>query len=157
MVDQSSNATQLQWTLENGNDVINISNQTNPKVILSTLGYYKVTLKASNTNGSDTIVKEQYIFVEPEAIKPNCVLTSTGELPWYKGFKSIELNKDIYNVPAKSNYIEAEKVFNVFSGESYSLSIKDSYTGAYKFYIKAWIDYNNDGDFDDENEEFVNS
>ncbi|WP_420552475.1 GEVED domain-containing protein [Tenacibaculum aiptasiae] len=157
LVDQSSNATELEWTIENGNDVINLSNQTTPKVVLSTVGYYKVTLKASNTNGSDTIVKEQYIHVKANPITPNCVLTSNWNLPWYKGISTIKLNEEEYSVTDKSNYVATNKVFNFFAGEQSSIFIKDSYAGSYNLYLKAWIDYNNDGDFDDVNEEIISS
>ncbi|MCF2875284.1 MULTISPECIES: GEVED domain-containing protein [unclassified Tenacibaculum] len=157
LVDLSSNATELQWIIENGSDVINVGNVASPKVTLSTIGYYKVTLKASNTNGSDTIVKEQYIYVKANPITPNCVLISTWDLPWFKGISTIKLNEEEYNVTDKSNYVSANKVFRFFSGEESSIFIKDSYAGSFNLYLKAWIDYNNDGDFDDTNEEIISS
>lgn len=158
LIDQSSNATNLQWTLENGSDIVTISNETEPEVALSTQGYYKVTLVATNANGSDTAVKEQYVLVQGTSqTTADCVLTSDATLPWYKGLKTISLNNDAYAVSSRDNYIASGKVFEISGNQTPSLYIDDIYDPGYNFYIKAWIDFNDDGDFDDANEEIATS
>ncbi|MGB1042532.1 MAG: GEVED domain-containing protein [Tenacibaculum sp.] len=157
LLDQSTNATNLEWTLENGADVISVSNQTTPEIQLSTEGYYKVTLVASNANGSDTLVKEQYVLVTPNPITPDCVLTSTEDIPWYKRIKIIQLNDNAYTVPTNNNYYSANKTFSLIQGETVTLYVEDNYNPGFNFYTKAWIDFNNDGDFDDADEEIGTS
>lgn len=155
LFDLSSNATNLQWTLQNGSDIITISDNTSPEIALNTLGYYKVTLQATNNNGSDTETKEQYILIH-DVRSPNCSLTSDGILPWYKGIREISVNSDGYNLPSRDNYIKSDKVFEVNQAGTASFYLKDNHSG-HDFYYKVWIDFNDDGDFDDTGEEIVDS
>ena len=157
LLDQSSNATGLQWTIENGSDVISISDQKTPEVTLSTPGYYKVTLVSSNTNGSNTLEKEYFILINPPSTTPDCVLTSTGTIPWYKRQDIVRINTDTYDVPSTENYIASGKNFKINYGESSSIYVEDNYHPGYNFYTKAWIDYNNDGSFDGADEEIADS
>ena len=59
----SSNATNFSWTFENGTPAT--STEENPTVIFSAAGSHSVTLIVSNTEGSDTLTKPQYIEVLP--------------------------------------------------------------------------------------------
>lgn len=157
-LDQSINYTDLEWTIENGTDIISVANQIDPEFVLNTEGFYKVTLTASNSKGATTVVKEHYVFVNTESVPVSlaCPLTSTEAFPWYKGMKKIKFNEDQYDVPNQNNYINSEKKIEVIPGESISYFIGDNYTG-YNFFYKIYIDYNNDGDFDDANEEVASS
>ena len=162
LLDQSSNATSLEWTIKNGADVIVVSNEKTPEVTLTIPGHYKVTLVATNTNGSDTTIKEYYILVNASAVTADCVLTSTGVIDWYRGLREIRVNEDTYIVPSdgykpRENYIDSNKTFEISVGEVATFYAVDKYNPGYNFYYKAWIDYNNDGDFDDAGEEIVTS
>jgi len=156
LLDKSLNYTSLQWTLENGNDVITISNEKEPETTLNTQGFYKVTLTATNSNGTTTVAKQQYIYVNTPPETLACPLTETSSFPWYKGMNNIKINNNNYDVATTKNYINSETTFEVFSGEAVSFYIDDNYSG-YNFYYKIYIDYNNDGDFDDANEEVASS
>lgn len=156
LTDLSINAPSLQWTLENGSDLISIGDEKNPKRILNTPGFYKVSLTATNNNGSSTVVKERYIeVIELEELA--CTPIHDSSVPWYKRYDKVQINGDNYEVPNGENYILADKIFEILTGQASAFYVVDNYDPGYNFYVKAWIDYNNDGDFDDENEEIADS
>ncbi len=62
----SANATSFQWTFEGGNPAT--STEVNPVVTYSTPGTYDVKLVASNSQGSSTILYENYIHVLDEPV-----------------------------------------------------------------------------------------
>lgn len=156
LFDLSVNAESISWVIENGGDVITKGNEKMPTAVLNTAGYYKVTLTATNAQGSSVKVKEYFIHVTALSTL-TCTLTSDDTLEWYKGFKNIKIDADNYSVPNRINYIAADKTFNAITGVASTFFTDDNYTPGYNFYIKAWIDYNNDGDFDDSGEEIANS
>ncbi|QOD60892.1 T9SS type A sorting domain-containing protein [Polaribacter haliotis] len=145
-LDQSLNANSLKWTVENGTDVYNLPNKKDPSLTLSKKGFYKVTLVATNENGSSTKVKEQFINVLEEPVV-NCSLDDTQTLPWYKGFGTISINEDTYNVNKRNFYVKTDKLFILQEGSSNTLATNNRHA-SYNFYSKAWIDFNNDGNFD---------
>jgi Zn-dependent metalloprotease/PKD repeat protein len=57
----TNNPNSWQWTFEGGSPTS--STEQNPVISFETIGTYKVTLKASNNIGSDTISKEGYIII----------------------------------------------------------------------------------------------
>ncbi|MGG8495719.1 basic secretory protein-like protein [Tenacibaculum sp. TC6] len=58
---KSANGTHYLWTFEGGNP--SGSTSVNPVVVYANAGIYKVTLKATNSEGSDTEIKNGYITV----------------------------------------------------------------------------------------------
>ncbi len=96
-IDLSGNQpTSWAWTLEGGTPAT--STQQNPVVNYNTPGTYKVTLKATNTGGNNSIIKDGYIIVK----------TATG-------VEENEANKIlIYPNPVRDNlYIICEDDFSV--------------------------------------------
>lgn len=156
LLDHSVNAETISWIVENGANIHNIGDITSPKLTLNTPGYYKVTLTATNSNGSATKIKERYILVS-NTISPLCTPLNDGSLPWYKGFDNIAIDGDNYNVTSLEYYFQADKTFSATTGQSSLLEIDDNYGGQYTMTMKAWIDYNNDGDFDDADELIADS
>ena len=63
-----NNPTSWNWIFEGGNPAT--STEENPSVLYSTAGNYKVSLTATNSDGSDTKVVEGYIEVNDPAVKP---------------------------------------------------------------------------------------
>lgn len=57
----SSNAVSFMWTFPGGSP--SASNQPNPTVVYQLAGTYSITLKASNSSGSDTYTRTDYITV----------------------------------------------------------------------------------------------
>ncbi|MBL7808291.1 MAG: PKD domain-containing protein, partial [Saprospiraceae bacterium] len=62
----SSNAITYQWSFPGGSP--STSNQPNPTVIYNLAGTYSITLKVTNSSGSDTIAKVSYITVKTTPI-----------------------------------------------------------------------------------------
>ena len=64
----TNNPTAWRWEFPLGRP--SISDEQNPTVEFSYAGVYNITLIASNSEGSDTIVKEKYMTITTDAIKP---------------------------------------------------------------------------------------
>lgn len=62
----SSNATSVLWEFEGGTP--GTSTEENPTVTYTTAGVYNVKLTATNGSGSDVLLKEEYITVNPKPI-----------------------------------------------------------------------------------------
>ncbi len=150
----SLNTSSLAWVIENGGDIINKGNEDAPEMVLNTPGYYKVTLSGTNTNGTVMKVKEQYIRVYPASVVLTCSPTNPVVLPHDIGLVSIVVDKEFYHVNSNDNFIQASRVFNL---ETDKITTFQSFDKGFDLIIKAWIDYNNDGDFDDTGEEVINS
>jgi PKD repeat protein len=73
-IDASSGATDWQWTFPGGNPAT--SNVQNPVVSYSTPGTYSVTLTASNSHGSQTSMRYNFITINPLPQQP--VITMHG-------------------------------------------------------------------------------
>lgn len=160
--DQSTNApTSWSWSIAPATGFSyaggTTSTSQNPQITFTTVGTYSVTLTASNTAGSDSEVKNAYIIVA-NATGP-CAATSTL-CDEYIG--NVQLNT-INNSTACNNYTDyANQSTTLVKGQSYSISIAPAVDGnlnsAYtNDQIAAYIDFNNDMDFDDAGERIAYS
>ncbi len=150
--DGSSNSpTAWSWTFEGGNPAT--SNSQNPSVTYATAGSYRVTLVASNAAGSNTKVEENYITV-----------STTGNVSYCAATTALDHN-NISNVQFgsinKSSNWEGYADFtsngtSVSRGQSINLTIATRIDYWPGIDVQAWIDWNNDGDFDDANEKVYN-
>jgi poly(3-hydroxybutyrate) depolymerase len=66
----TGNPTSWQWTFEGGTP--SSSTEKNPVVTYSSLGSFSVTLKATNSGGEDTEIKNAYITVACETCSAEC-------------------------------------------------------------------------------------
>ncbi len=123
-------------------------------------GTYEVTLVASNSLGSSMpMTKTSYIKVYDEAPEPaNCI---PGGNPGTGGIKKFVLNEinhasslanvdDIVYTDHSCNYTT-----DLLPNKEYPIYLYIGYcfgTQSFPEYFKVFIDYNNDGDFDDEDE-----
>ena len=73
----TGNPTSWKWDLGNGT----ISSSQNPSVTYFASGQYSVTLIAINSGGSDTIIKNQYITIEPNPTAAFAATPVTGCTP----------------------------------------------------------------------------
>jgi len=155
LMSNSLYADALSWEFKHDLETVNVGNEQFPEVTLSHGGFYTVTLTATNTNGTTVLVKEAFIKVY-DLVDPTCAFTKTGDVSWYKKIKKIKVGTDTYIHNVGPNYTAASHIFEVKSGAATSFYYEDSYSG-YNYNVKAWVDYNNDGDFDDANEEIAAS
>lgn len=135
----------------------NASSQ-NPQVTFTTVGFYTITLTATNTQGSDAEVKTNYIQVTSGSGAP-CTSTSTQTCAAADEFISIVEFNTINNNTGCANYTNYSAVSTtVTKGQAYDLTITPEVNGAEgsaytNDEIAAWIDWNDDADFNDAGEQ----
>ena len=124
------------------------STSQNPQITFNTVGFYTITLTATNTQGSDAETKTNYIEVTSTPAGP-CAATSTNCTEEY--ISNVTLGA-INNNSTCTNYMSYAATANVTAGSSYNISI-DLGAAYIDDEVAAWIDWNNDGDFIDANEQ----
>lgn len=142
------------WIITNGTDVYNYTDQ-NPVFTLSNPGTYTVKLNVTTGFGTTTITKSNAFVVTGPAIA-GCTPTSN-----YIIFGMIEnvtfntINKSTTQTGPYSNFTCTENTM-LQAGSSYTLSITmNANHGNFNGTYEAFIDYNNNGIF--ENDELVTS
>lgn len=164
MEDISSNfPTSWTWSISPANHTYvdgTDSNSQHPHVKFTASGIYDVSLQVSNTNGSDTKTINSYINVY-DLVSPSCTPATQNLGNYGMGIYHVVLNtidrhsgqayQDNPNPP--EGYMDFIKTDNTIlkSGTDYNLLVELG-TG-YSEYWNVYIDYNNDGDFDDTDEE----
>ncbi len=148
--DQSTNApTSWSWSFTGGTP--SSSTQQNPSITYNTPGTYTVTLTASNTIGSDTETKTNYITVS-EA--PITYCPSQGNNYSYEWISKVEIGNFVKTSAGASYSDFTEETINLSQGASTAVTLTPGFSSStYTEYWKIWIDYNKDGDFTDAGEE----
>ncbi|ETA66900.1 PDK repeat-containing protein [Methanolobus tindarius DSM 2278] len=116
--DNSTGANSWSWDL-NG-DGIEDSNETNPKFTYTETGTYNVSLTVSNTGGSDTETKSDYIYLCNPLFQPgeNDILVAKGVTNATKTYGSFE---------------------NILSSSDGDFAFSDLPDGEYEIYFSYWI------------------
>ncbi len=149
----SGQPTSWQWDFGDGNT----STQQNPLHIYSASGTYTVTLIACNQYGCDTLVMPNYITINLNPNLPvnaNCYpATINGTL----GFGITNVSLNTINNPsadASAGYEDFTCLStNLTVGQNYTLLVTHDQPANHN--CAAWIDWNNDGVFDDINERIL--
>ena len=152
--DQSANnPTSWSWTFEGGSPAT--STAQNPVVTYNTPGDYTVTLTVTNDAGNDTETKTAYIHVT-EKVVTYC--SSQGNSQQYEWISKVEV-AGFSNSSGASAYSDfTGMTIPLTPGASASIGLTPGFSGgSYPEYWKVWIDYNNDGDFDDLGENVFSS
>lgn len=157
LIDLSMNYTTLSWTVENGGEVHTAGNEKYPTFTLTTPGFYKITLTATNTNGSISEIKERYVEVLSPPTPLVCTPTNDGSLSWFERMARFNINGDNFEVPGNDYYYAVDKIFSIYAGQGATFYGIDNYQTGWNQYWKVWIDYNNNGDFTDEGEDVASS
>jgi PKD repeat protein len=123
-----------QWTFEGGSP--SSSTATNPSVTYNTPGSYNVTLTVGNANGTNTMVKANYIIVDQFCI-------ATGSATTGNDYISNVLVGAINKTSGKSRYSSFTDVMTtVEKGSSYPIEITLN-TSFSSDTVYAWADWNN--------------
>lgn len=159
--DISTNGTSSwSWSFPGGTP--SSSSLQNPTVTYSTDGDYNVSFTASNSSGSgNTEIKSNYITIynnpTPNDYTPNSTNTgSTGSFGL--GIFNVSLeginNSSQATLQDGASYLDRSCSDLAFldPGTNYTLSIRAGRSGAAED-VKAWIDFNGNGDFSDAGEE----
>lgn len=134
----------------------------NPTHTYTSAGVYTVKLIVSNVNGSDTLEKVNYITIQDgKNLKPaNCTpLTVNTVNNQGAGIQSVvfnTINRQSVIAPAE-NYVDAtcSNRTSVIMGSTYSLTVQTNPN--FPESCRAWIDWNNNGQFEDPAERVLNS
>jgi PKD repeat protein len=148
--DLSSNTpTSWSWTFQGGTPAT--STLKNPVVTYNTLGTFDVTLKATNSAGSDTKIKYNYITV----VVPSCnYCTSSGNNQNYEWIAGVSVGT-LNNPSGPSGYTDyTHLTANLTAGGLTNVSLTPGFaSSSYTEYWRIWIDYNGDCDFADAGEQ----
>ncbi|KAF0195202.1 MAG: hypothetical protein FD166_3063 [Bacteroidetes bacterium] len=142
----AGNPTSWQWTFEGGTP--SASSLENPVVTYNSPGTFAVTLVATNANGSDTETKPGYITVEDPDY---CEASATcDEYIGTLNFNTIN-NSSSCGTNGYSDFTGITTTITAGTGYPISVTTSPWYTGDQ---CGAWVDWNQDLDFDDTGEYF---
>lgn len=155
--DQSSNSpTSWSWSVSPGTGWAyaggtNASSQ-NPQITFNTVGQYTVALTATNTLGSNTNTKTNYIVVSETVSYCAASATNSPACEEYISNVSIGTINNTTNCTSYSNFTAQSAT--VTKGQQYTVTVNPRIIGNNEptiaftnDEIAVWIDYNNDGVF----------
>jgi gingipain R len=152
--DLSTNSpTSWAWTFEGGTPSTSTSRK--PFITYSTPGTYTVTLTVANSAGSNTMTKTGYITVE-EA--PLIYCNSGGSYYNYEWISNVEIGSFSHASAASSYSDFTNYTVQLSPGQQTTVNLTPGFgSGSYREFWEIWIDYNIDGDFDDDGENVFSS
>ena len=129
------------------------ANSQNPQVIFNANGYYTVSLIATNSNGSDTETKTDYIQVfDPPPCSYCSAGGATGDEEW---ITNVTFNTIDNSSTAATGYTDYTSIStDVLPAEMYNVSVSSGSVGSWTENYWVFFDWNQDCDFDDANESF---
>lgn len=142
-----NNPTSWQWSFPGG--VANSITTQSPVVTYNTPGTYNVALTVSNAAGTHTKTVNSYITVTNPLPVGYCQSNSLNSSPDF--IANVKVGAVSYPSGATTYSDFTNKSFNMTRGTSSSIVLTPGSTTRKEFW-RIWIDYNNDGDFDDANE-----
>ncbi len=156
--DTSFNApTSWLWNFGDGQT----SSLRNPFHEYQQAGVYSVSLIASNAFGSDTLVKESYLtIIDNKNLKQAPCTPQTNNLGNNPGIGIVNVTLNTLSrqsAPAPDEtYSDNSCQFRteLLAGQAYTISVQTS--GNFNENCRAWIDWNNNGVFDDATERILN-
>ena len=142
-----------QWTITPEPLSISSTSERNPVVVFGVEGNYDVSLTVTDAQGNSntkTIVNMITVFNDC----PPC--NSAGNMSYATAVTLVDFNS-IYNATGKTqpytDYTESIST-TVELEASYDLNVNVNTDGNYVVYAKAWVDWNQDTDFEDPGEEY---
>lgn len=145
----SQSPTSWNWTFAGGTPAT--STNQNPQVTYSTAGVYAVTLQATNANGSHSVTKSGYITVNTPTTTSYC--ESSGNRVTYEWIAGVQVGSFNSTSGAQTYSDFTSQTVSLTRGQSHAITLTPGFSGsAYSEYFRVWIDYNQDGDFDDAGE-----
>jgi carboxyl-terminal processing protease len=135
------------WSFPGGNPETSTVN--NPLVTYSTPGTYDVTLTVTRTGASNTVTKTGFINVREISNILYCLPHSISSSTDY--IQTVSFTGAFTNNSGATNYKEYTGPYNLTPGKTYPVTLTPS-NSTYWNYWKIWIDFNQDGDFNDTGE-----
>jgi len=142
-----------EWTITPEPISISSTSERNPVVVFGNEGSYTISLKVTDAQGnSNTKTIEDMVTVVDDC--PNCI--SYGNMDYATAITLVNFN-EINNATGKeAPYTDYSNDISttVEAGDSHNLTVNVNTDGNYTVYAKAWIDWNQNLNFDDPNEEY---
>jgi PKD repeat protein len=147
--DLSTNApTSWSWSFPGGTPAA--STLQNPSVVYNTPGTYDVSLTAANSAGDDTAVKIGFITVDDVTLSYCPASGGTQKYEYIRQVTVADLNR-LSGASAYSDFTASSALLT--PGAVVNVALAPGFlNGSYNEYWKIWIDYNQDGDFQDAGE-----
>ncbi len=144
--------TSWSWSFPGGSP--SSSTTQNPTVTYSTAGTYNVTLVASNANGTGTTMTKTghiTVYTPPNA---GCTVTRSTTPAGNIGITNVTLNtinnSTAYDDAVMNNFV-CSQITSLQTNTSYTISVGVSPFNSQ--WVRAYIDYNNNGNFTDSGEQ----
>lgn len=138
------------WTVTNGTTTLNSTVQ-NPSFALTQGGTYDVTLAITTSAGTVTKTKSKLITIGETGTAPSCKFGTYQSGNFGAALSKVEFNTIQNTTPVSLNEqysdFKCSKITEVQTSKSYKLQASISTITSRNSYVKAWIDYNNDGAF----------
>lgn len=142
-----------EWSISPQPLSISSTTERNPIVVFGSEGSYTVSLTVTDTQGnSSTKTIENMVTVLNDC--QHC--QSYGDMSYATAVTLVDFY-EINNATGKTQpYTDYSGDFSttIDAGSSHDLTVHVNTDGNYTIYAKAWIDWNQDLDFDDANEEY---
>jgi len=149
--DESSN-NPFTWLWNFGGGEPDFSTEQNPVITYNTPGTYDVTLTVANEVGEATQLLTGFITVTEKANFNYCSSSSlSADKEWIAGVSLSELNK----ISGSSLYSDfTQNTATLLLGATETIRLIPGFSkNSQREYWKVWIDFNQDGDFDDADED----
>ncbi len=145
--------TSWSWSFSGPGNVIYVggtnANSQNPQVQFDAIGSYTVTLISTNSLGSDTLTKTDYINV----VSCNYCATSYSNTT-FDHISNVTFNT-INNSSGSTYYSDFTDIStDIVPGNSYSIDVDIYVKGSWVQHCWVWFDWNEDCDFSDTAEAF---
>jgi|GEM_PF-845697 len=142
----ANDPTTWNWTFEGGEPAT--STKQNPSVAYSRAGKYNVTLTVANNEGSDTKSLTGIITVLEQGEATYCIPENLNSDKNY--IDQIFIGSAL-DISSADGYTLSTETVDLIPGLDYDVTLVPSLEGVRNFW-RIWIDFNNDGDFDDADE-----
>ncbi|MDE5423853.1 C25 family cysteine peptidase [Ancylomarina sp. DW003] len=145
------NPTAWLWQFEGGTPAS--STEQNPTVTYDSEGTYDVSLKVSNSTSTNTNSMTDMITVNPTSSGEYCTVTP-DQCNTYEYISNVKF-ADLDKSSACDRYSKVTDVeANVLAGNSYALEVGIGRVSS-NDHVSAWIDWDKNGVFDTQTEEYV--
>lgn len=151
LVDGDDNNENIDWGSPDGDSQ---SVSSNPYTFSVPAGNNQIRIRIRATN----LDNNEFFYVDNIVIKSDKYCRSYGDNTdgFVTGIRLVKFNTIDKSTPSEDNdYSDFTAISTtVTQGASYNLTVNLNTAGNYIIGAKAWIDWNQDGDFDDSGEEF---
>ena len=139
------------WSLPGGTP--STSTASNPTVTYNTAGTYDVSLTTTDNQGGNTTKAESdYIKVFAKSNATYCAATVGYDYAYINSVQLGDINNQTSGYPT-NGYADYTHIFTeLVVSQTYTVTVVPSYTNSDYIGISVWIDWNQDGDFDDADE-----